>query len=527
MKSRFSGFVALQGSHKSAPDATRLSTLSGDEVLNVSLYLKPKEALPDPLAKTKAQAQPMARTEFKNRYSAPDDALQTVSDFAHAYGLTVVQADAATRLVELRGTVQQMETAFQVQLSHYQDKHGHVFRGRQGNIHIPAELQDIVEGVLGLDDRPFATPKFKVFAPQKTKVLPAAQAQTSFNPNDLINIYNYPKNVSGKQQCIALIELGGGYRTADIANYFKSLNMAEPKVVAISVDGATNAPSTADSADGEVMLDIEVAGAIAPGATIAVYFAPNTDKGFLDAIKKAVHDETYKPTVVSISWGAAESQWTSQSLKAYNDAFQEAAALGVTVCAAAGDTGSGDGVGDGKVHVDFPASSPYVLACGGTKLLVNGNQIASEVIWHESNDSATGGGISDVFPVPDYQTGLDIPVSVDTKKAGRGVPDVAAVADPATGYNILVDGQRMVIGGTSAVAPLMAGLVALINESLGKQVGFIHTKLYAAAGSVCRDITSGDNITVGTTQGYKAGKGWDACSGNGVPDGLKLLDALK
>ncbi|RFM27597.1 S53 family peptidase [Deminuibacter soli] len=524
MKSRFSGHVLLPGSDKQAPDATRLAACEHHDVIEVSLYLKPPKPLP---AGNEPAIQPLARTEFNNRFAASNEDLQTVAEFAHTYGLTVVRSDAALRLVELRGTIQHMQEAFKVSLSKYKNQTGQEFRGREGVIQIPEELSSIVEGVFGLDNRPLATPKFQVYKKeQEPKVVAAAQVQASFNPNELAKLYNYPSDVTGKDQCIAIIELGGGYKPADITSYFAGLQLTAPKVVAISVDGATNAPSTPDSADGEVLLDIEVAGAVAPGATIAVYFAPNTDKGFLDAIKQAVHDATYKPSVVSISWGAAEEQWTSQSLTTYNQAFQEAAALGVSVCAAAGDSGSNDNVNDGKAHVDFPASSPYVLGCGGTKLDVSNGQITSEVVWHESNDSATGGGISAVFPLPDYQQSAAIPVSVNDKKAGRGVPDVAAVADPATGYNVLVDGQRMVIGGTSAVAPLMAGLIALINESLKKQVGFIHPQLYAATG-VCRDITSGNNITVSGNKGYTSGKGWDACTGIGVPDGMKLRDLLK
>jgi kumamolisin len=264
-----------------------------------------------------------------------------------------------------------------------------------------------------------------------------------------------------------------------------------------------------------VMLDIEVAGAVAPEASIVVYFAPNTDQGFLDAITQAIHDTTNKPSVISISWGASESNWTDQSLTNFNEAFKAASLLGVTICAAAGDSGSDDSVGDGKVHVDFPASSPYVLACGGTKLVTNGTKISSETVWHESSTSATGGGVSNFFPIPDYQAKAKVPLSLDTKFKGRGVPDVAGNADPQTGYKVRVDGQNMVIGGTSAVAPLMAGLIALVNEKNGKSAGFINPQIYSTAGS-CRDIIKGDNITTSTNKGYKAGKGWDACTGLGV-----------
>jgi kumamolisin len=367
-----------------------------------------------------------------------------------------------------------------------------------------------------LDNSPKAKAHFKVAngeGPHGSIV--AHAAGTSFNPNQIAKIYGFPTGVTGKNQCIGIIELGGGFRTADIATYFQTLGITAPSVKAVSVDGAQNKPTTANGADGEVMLDIEVAGAVAPDAKIVVYFAPNTDKGFLDAITTAVHDSTNKPSVISISWGQAEKNWTAQSLNSFNQAFQAASVLGVTITVAAGDSGSDDSVGDGKVHADFPASSPYVLACGGTKLAVSGTKITSETVWHESNDSATGGGVSEVFPLPSYQKNAKVPVSASTKFAGRGLPDVAGDADPESGYNVRVDGQNMVIGGTSAVAPLMAGFIALVNEQKGTPVGFINPKIYADQ-SGCRDITSGDNITTSTKLGYKAGKGWDACTGWGV-----------
>jgi kumamolisin len=295
-----------------------------------------------------------------------------------------------------------------------------------------------------------------------------------------------------------------------------------PQVISVSVDGGTNSPSTPDSADGEVMLDIEVAGAIAPAANIVVYFAPNTDQGFLDAITTAVHDSANQPSVISISWGSAESQWTSQALTNFDDAFQAAAAVGVTVCVAAGDNGSSDGLNDGSNHVDFPASSSFALGCGGTTLQASNEQIVSEVVWDDlPNGGATGGGVSDVFPLPAWQNGVSVP-SPSGQNGGRGVPDVAGDADPNTGYNVLVDGETAVFGGTSAVAPLWAGLVARINQQLGKPVGFLNPLIYAQAveAAAFHDITDGNNGS------FNAAAGWDPCTGLGSPDGAKLLTAL-
>jgi kumamolisin len=340
-------------------------------------------------------------------------------------------------------------------------------------------------------------------------------------------LYQFPPKASAAGQTIGIIELGGGYRTADLTAYFKALGQKTPNVSAVLVDGGKNSPSNANSADGEVMLDIEVAAAVAPGANIVVYFAPNTDQGFIDAIATAIHDTKNKPSVISISWGAAEAGWTAQSMAALDAACQSAAALGITVTVAAGDNGSTDGVTGGQNHVDFPASSPHVLACGGTKLIGSGNTITSEVVWNEltNNEGATGGGVSNVFPLPSWQSGAGVPKPTNST-GGRGVPDVAGDADPSTGYAIRVDGKNMVIGGTSAVAPLWAGLIAVANAQNGKSAGFIQPAIYSAKGKAgFNDITSGTNYT-GTPVGFSARAGWDACTGLGSPVGTKLIAAV-
>jgi kumamolisin len=241
-------------------------------------------------------------------------------------------------------------------------------------------------------------------------------------------------------------------------------------------------------------------------------------------VNAAVQDATNKPSIVSISWGSAESNWTAQSLSAFNSAFQDAATMGVTICVASGDDGSTDGVTDGQLHVDFPASSPYALGCGGTNLqVVNGQPV--ETVWNEltKNEGAGGGGVSSVFPVPDYQSSLTLPKN-SQGTTGRGVPDVAGDADPETGYQVRVDGQNLVIGGTSAVAPLWSGLLARINQAGKKPVGFVHPMLYSGFPKGFHDITSGGNGASG--QPYSAGKGYDVCTGLGTPDGTALSSAL-
>jgi kumamolisin len=466
----------------------------------------------------------LSRKEFEQRHGADPDSITRVESFARQHKLTVKETSPARRTVILSGTVAAMNEAFGVELKEYEHPNGR-YRGRTGSIHLPAELQKIVEGVFGLDNRPQAKPHFR--RRQGRGGVRAAAVSLSYTPIQVAALYNFPTGVDGAGECIALIELGGGYNPTDLSNYWSQLKLSKtPTVSAVSVGSGSNNPTgDPNSANGEVMLDIEVSGSIAPAAKIVVYFAENTDAGFLNAITTAVHDSTNNPSVVSISWGGPESSWTQQAMTSMDEAFQSAAAMGVTVCVAAGDDGSTDGVTDGLNHVDFPASSPNVLACGGTELIASGNAITSETVWNElaNNEGATGGGISDVFPLPSWQTGAGVPPSANpSHNVGRGVPDVAGNADPTTGYVTLVDGNPDVIGGTSAVAPLWAGLIALINQSIGKSAGFINPLLYKSAGTAAdfNDITSGNNGA------YSARSGWDACTGLGSPIGIQVATAL-
>jgi kumamolisin len=302
----------------------------------------------------------------------------------------------------------------------------------------------------------------------------------------------------------------------------------------VAVDGVSNKPGSDADSDGEVALDIEVAGSVAPGAKLVVYFAPFTERGWVDVLTAAITDKVNKPSVLSISWGYAEGEpvqgfeWTAQTVQAVNETLQNAAAMGVTVCAASGDDGSSDGVNDGRAHVDFPASSPYILGCGGTRLLASGSAISSEVVWNDGPGSGGGGGISDLNPLPTWQAGI-VPPSVNPgAHVGRGVPDVCGDADPDSGYNIFYGGKAAVVGGTSAVAPLWSALLARINQKLGTPVGYFNPLLYAklGTGGGFRDIVTGNNDTSGQVGGYSAGKGWDAASGWGSPIGAALLEAF-
>jgi kumamolisin len=502
----------LAGSYNSLPLNPNdiVSEADKSQEVEVTVMLRRKNQLPSALLKGKN----VSRKNYEKNYSASKADADLVEAFAHNHNLSTVEVNLAARRVILKGTAGDFETAFNTNLQAVNN-----FMALTKEIQIPPSLSEIITGVFGMDQRPIARPMFQI-ARKDGNIVSHALSPNSFSPDQLAKIYGFPTGFTGKGQCIAIIELGGGFLSGDISNYFKGLGLKVPSVKAISVDGGKNTPSTADSADGEVMLDIEVAGCIANDATLAVYFSPNTDKGFLDAITTAIHDTGNNPSVISISWGAAEVNWSKQALDNFNEAFKSASALGVSVCVASGDSGSRDGETDGKVHVDFPASSPYTLACGGTHLEANNGTIKMETVWNDSTDSASGGGVSGYFPLADYQSKAGVPLEIDTKFKGRGLPDVAGNADPNTGYNVLVDGQKMVIGGTSAVAPLMAGLIALLNEKNQKPSGFINPILYSTPG-LCRDITIGDNKTTSSGTGYSAGSGWDACSGWGVLSDLK------
>ena len=527
--SRFSSQqrVVLAGSEKaSLSAATGEKPARPSSVLTVSVMVRRK----NPLNTTRLGKDRLTRAQYRQQHGADPAAITLVRAFAKEFGLTVEKGTPKPerRIIKLTGTVTAMQKAFGVTLTQ-KVLDGNTYRVREGSILLPTELAGAVEAVLGLDNRPQARPHFRVLGSTINANVGgtggfarahASAAGSSYTPVQVGQLYRFPEGAKAAGQTIGIIELGGGYRAADLTAYFKKLGLPAPKVTAFSVDKGKNSPGNANGSDGEVMLDIEVSAAVAPGAKIVVYFAPNTDQGFIDAVGSAVHDTTNKPSVISISWGGPESSWTKQAMTALDGACQSAAALGITITVAAGDDGASDGASGN--NVDFPASSPHVLACGGTKLVGTGSTITSEVVWNElaSNEGATGGGVSNVFALPSWQANAKVPAP-SGKTGGRGVPDVCGDADPVTGYQVRVDGQSMVIGGTSAVAPLWAGLIALNNQQNGKSAGFIQPQIYAAkAASAFRDIVSGNNGA------FSAGPGWDACSGLGSPIGSKLIALL-
>jgi len=300
------------------------------------------------------------------------------------------------------------------------------------------------------------------------------------------------------------------------------------------------------TADAETTQDIVIAAKAAPGASIAVYFTTYSQQGWVDLIQRIAHPQTGDPvcSVVSSSFyvsngddsGTLSSEGVSTAwLTAVSQAFQDAAIQGITICIACGDTGTDSKVGDGKAHVQYPGSDPWVLSVGGTTIGNVSGSNYEEYVWNDpdsSNWGTTGGGVSDFFALPSYQSKAGVPKSLnDNTHVGRGLPDVSANASLNAGYTgITVDGTSFTGNGTSASSPLWAGLIAIINAALGVNVGFVNPALYAVGLAGFNDLTGSagpkDNGNNGVS-GYPAGMGWDACTGWGSPNGTALLNALR
>ncbi len=529
-------FIAIPGSERvPVPGAKATRAADAEAWLEVTLKLVRRAALP---AVDERPSRLYTADELGAQFGADPASVTLVEDTFSALGLTVISSDAATRSVKLAGPVSAMENAFQVRLIEFAAARGN-YRGRVGALHVPAAVAKIVEGVFGLDNRrvvrrrPDGDRQRRAFAHAAAAAAPAKRPW--FYPAELAAAYDFPEG-DGSGQVIGLLEFGGGYFPDDLAAFAKAAGLAStPTVVPISVDKMPT--DTKDEAVGEVMLDVEVVAGICPKATIPVWFSQFTEKGWVDALDAAMHDKQHQPHVLSISWGYAEDadMWTAAAVNQVNQALHEAALMGITVCVAAGDDGSSDGITDGHAHVDFPSASPFVLAVGGTLLRTGAKR--SERAWKDGDGlranggGATGGGVSARIARPAWQAGIDVVPVNPGQLAGRITPDVAANASANTGYFVVADGQTEISGGTSASAPLWASLVARMNQQLaasGKRVGYLTPLLYgksALGNAGCNDIHAGDNDTA-TVGGFKSAVGYDAVTGWGSPKGKDLLAAL-
>jgi len=532
--------VLLPGSKRGKdPLATRVGAVDPQEKVVVTIGLAgPKLPSADEFV-----GQTLTPEQFSERFGASQADADKVKKSLKRYGLKVEAVTLETRSMRVSGTAKAMEAAFKPEMSIMRSARDGEYRGRQGAIQVPADLKGIVTGVFGLDQRRMAQRK-------ASAAKAASQAALSpLGPADLEQRYNFPPG-GGAGQSIAIAEFGGGYFVDDVAAYCAKFQRAEPNVQAVSVGAPAYTlqqvmalpPSQRRDVLGdsvEVMMDVEIIAGLCPQATISVYFASFDQQGWVELLNQII---VAKPVALSCSWGLAEDDpsWSSNAIAAINDRLNAVRLLGITTCVSSGDDGSGDQVDDGKAHIDFPSSSPNSLGVGGTMLTKSGSKV-SEVTWWQSpgqragGGGASGGGVSVVFPRPAWQT---VRVTSINKGSidGRVAPDIAALSGPPY-YDLIFLGKDAPNGGTSASAPLWAALIARINAQLpaAKQQRFLTPLLYQNGGSggqsvgkaSTRDITVGNNTSSPDPgKGYKAGPGFDAVTGWGVPDGVKLLNSL-
>jgi kumamolisin len=541
------GYRRLAGSERRAqPGATRIGPAPAEERIEVTVILRRRPDGPEvpghhEYLTPPSQRPRLAADEFAERYGFDPADVERLTEFAEQQGLEVTGAHPARRAVYLAGTVEQFEQAFAVSLGRYQyeretrSRDGRrepisetvTYRGREGQLAVPRALADAIVGVFGLDDR--SVTHRNLADPPSTGTITLPEVR---------DLYGFPANQAAGQTIAIFSE--GGYLSSDIdANFGGN----PPAVTDISIDA-----SNGGFADPETTQDIFIAAAVAPGADVAVYFNGGGQKGWVDTIGRIVHPDPGDPvcSVMSSSFyilngddAGLASGVTAALIDAVSEAFADAAIQGVTLCIASGDTGTESKIGDGSAHVQYPGSDPWVLSCGGTTI---GDVTAAgfdEWVWADQFSfggsplisGATGGGVSAIFELPSYQVDAGVPVSLNDGHRGRGVPDVAANSSPNSGYPIILDGSLSdwPANGTSASAPLWAGLIAVINAALGENVGFVNPALYALGSSAFRDITAqpgaADNGLFGTP-GYPVTAGWDACTGWGAPQGNALLTGL-
>jgi kumamolisin len=463
---------------------------------------------------------------FVYQFGTTDDYIKVVSEWAAANNLTIVDAENGTATIKLLGTVGQFNTLFDIQLEDITDNN-RIYVTHTKDLTIPNEINDVVEMIAGLDNS----------VSFKHNAIPNNSAPFKIDPNiisnptplDLAQAYQFPRTSGNDQSqgvgaCVAIVELGGGWTTQNLTSTFSRIGLSNPNVVDILVDGATNDPTDANSS-AEVMLDIYCTGAVIPSGKIAMYFAPNSFQGFIDCITAATNDNVNNPSVISISWGTTDTNWSTQSRQSFDTALQAAIIRGITTFVAIGDFGTQAINGGPTYTVQYPGTSPYVVSSGGTIVTINNDYtIASETVWNQSSYS-TGGGISTLYSIPSWQSGKGYtyklyPAGTVTALTTRGVPDISAMA---TGYQFYYSSSNTFgnFVGTSAVAPLLAGMMGRINAYSNQRVGFINSTVYANP-NVFNDITVGNNAAPNTQAGYSATASWDACTGLGSPVGTAM-----
>jgi kumamolisin len=521
---RFAPTRVLAGTDRTLAAGTRVvGRPAADAPVRLVIKLRSPES-PESFATALGLMPPLERRrisdeEYAERYGAGEDDVAAVLAYCTEHRIERVYAKPAARIVVVQGTVEDVETAFGVDLKLVRGRRGEIYRTYAGPLSVPDPLHDVITTVVGFDDV-----ELGIRGGRRCPV-----GRDPLSVPDIARLYDFPSGLDGRGQRIALLEFGGGFSAPDFATYFQSLGTAPPDVTVVTVGNGSN--DVQGTLSTEVMLDVEVAGAAAPGAELTVYFGMNTMPGWLETFTTAVHDSP-APSVISTSWVKNEVENTKLTLPSsvvneISRILAEAAVRGITVTAATGDTGFTAGVHDGAPHVALVASIPYALACGGTTLHLASGAIDKETVWNTAMSCATGGGVSEYFPKPPWQATANVPVVPVTKFAGRGIPDVAAAAGLVPGYQIFALGQSLASGGTSASAPLWAALIARVNQRLGEirpgsTVGYVTPLLYTGVGltSAFRDVKEDGNGF------YSAADGWDPCTGWGTPNGTELLRAL-
>jgi kumamolisin len=531
--------VVVRGSSRDAVSgAVRVGDADPSAYLEVTITLR-GPALP--AAKSLA-TRGMSLRQFEARFGAARADVDKVARVLRPYGLRVLRISRATRSMQVGGSVQAMEEAFHPNLGMYKSAGQEAFRDREGDYKVPAELSGIVTSVLGLGQRRVAWRRPFAKVAKKISARPPGLA-----PSDFERLYSFPEG-DARGQKIAIAEFGGGYSTEDLKTFCAKHGRRPPRVkyVGLSAPARTveeimhlRRRRRLDELDStiEVMMDVEIIAALCPKAEIAVYFTKFNQKGWVDLLDEVIRE---RPVVLSISWGSAEDSkdWSKAAVREINDRLYVAAALGITICCASGDDGSGDDEHDGRAHVDFPGSSPFVLSVGGTMM----TRTARERVWWErpgrrvgSIGGSTGGGVSVCFQRPPWQRVRVASLNKDSI-AGRIVPDVAALAGKPM-YDTIIRGKDHAHGGTSASAPLWAALIARINALLPprKRQRFLPPLIYKHNGkgepvgrTACCSITIGHNTSYPKPgKGYRARAGYDAVTGWGTPIGTALLTALR
>ena len=546
------------------------------ERLRVRIVLKPAELDEAHPTRRKIELMAAALPRDRERLGGEDvralapsqESFARVTAFAEEYHLDVIDVSTLRHDVVLEATVAALNKAFNIRLEHYEHGGRH-FHAHQQPVHLPDGLDEIVVGVLGLNNVPLAASS-----------QPAMQSGvTPVTPLQLKEYYEFP-DATGKGQKIACIgfssdEDPAGYHSKDIENFFEQLGLDSPRINEISVSDYQNTPLDRDKLSRfivamnnpgatvdclgeefgqdvlhalgtiELTMDIELLGAMAPDAEIIVLFADNSLDGLVEAISKAFELDA---TAVSVSWGNNEANWNVNPTEAANHIFKVVAGYGSdapTICCASGDWGSPGMPNDaGKLpttaNAFFPASSPYVLAVGGTVFQECGGHLQGEAVWNSvflKQRGASGGGISGVFKRHACQEDRGLPSITTEEKywlgqkeepfAGRGVPDVAAVADRDTGIELCIGGETVLSSGTSAAAPIWAGLLACVAEKTGSRLGCINTLLYSKEfAPAFREITVGNNNISDDVPYFEAGVGWNGCCGLGSPRGELLAGKL-